>query len=79
MLTSRLLLRLQQLTHSNGVGVTRIYGPMTTEDRGGTVAFNVVDAFGCVIDSERLASPTAPYLVADPVFGATVNPMRSRA
>jgi selenocysteine lyase/cysteine desulfurase len=41
-----LLHGLMALRHDNGVPLVRVYGPGTTHDRGGTIAFNVVDRAG---------------------------------
>lgn len=49
-LTSTLLTELQALRHDNGRPLALIYGPTGTEGRGGTVAFNLLDAEGAVID-----------------------------
>ncbi len=49
-LTGWLLDQLLALSHSNGQPVVRIYGPITTERRGGTIAFNVCDPSGAVFD-----------------------------
>jgi len=49
-LTGWLLEQLLALRHSNGQPVVRIYGPITTEQRGGTIAFNVCDPSGVVLD-----------------------------
>lgn len=42
-LTDWLLRQLRELRHSNGAPLVRIYGPTTTEARGGTVTFNFFD------------------------------------
>jgi selenocysteine lyase/cysteine desulfurase len=42
-LTSLLLDGLRGLTHRDGSSLVRHYGPADTDDRGGTVAFNLVD------------------------------------
>jgi len=47
-LTRDLVARLSALRHSNEQAVVRIYGPQDG-DRGGTVAFNVLDRFGVPI------------------------------
>jgi selenocysteine lyase/cysteine desulfurase len=57
-LTGLLLDRLSALRHGNGAAMTRIYGPVTTEYRGGTVAFNFLDPDGAVVD-ERLVADEA--------------------
>ena len=49
-LSGWLLEQLTGLRHSNGQPVVRIYGPLTTERRGGTIAFNFCDPSGVVLD-----------------------------
>ncbi len=49
-LTSWLLAELVKLRHSTGLPLVRIYGPVTTEARGGTITFNVYDSTGRFID-----------------------------
>src|SRR5690606_35040289 len=49
-LTRLLLDRLLGLRHANGAPLVRLYGPQTTDGRGGTVAFNLLSAEGKVID-----------------------------
>lgn len=53
-LTGWLLEALGSLTHGNGRSLVRIYGPRTSGRRGGTVAFNLADASGRVIDHLRV-------------------------
>ena len=48
-LTGWLLGALAGLRHANGRPLARVYGPLTTDGRGGTVAFNLHDAAGDVI------------------------------
>lgn len=48
-LTGRLLDELGELRHSDGSAMIRVYGPCCTEGRGGTVAFNILDAAGQVV------------------------------
>jgi selenocysteine lyase/cysteine desulfurase len=58
-LTRSLLERLSTLRHSNGEPVVRLYGPTDDHERGGTIAFNVLDPAGGVVDFwkvEELAS-----------------------
>ncbi|MGH3797809.1 MAG: aminotransferase class V-fold PLP-dependent enzyme [Pseudonocardiaceae bacterium] len=54
-----LLDRLSSLRHSNGSPMTRIYGPMNTQARGGTVAFNFLDPDGTVVDERLVARESA--------------------
>jgi selenocysteine lyase/cysteine desulfurase len=54
-LTGWLLDRLTGLRHSNGNPMVRLYGPATTERRGATVAFNLLDPAGRPVD-ERIAA-----------------------
>ena len=49
-LTGWLLEQLLELRHSNGQPAVRIYGPTTTEKRGGTIAFNFCDPSGVILD-----------------------------
>lgn len=49
-LTALLLRELTSLCHDGGAPLVRVYGPTTTEGRGGTVAFNLLDEAGRVID-----------------------------
>jgi selenocysteine lyase/cysteine desulfurase len=45
-LTARLLEILGNARHENGAPTVRLYGPTSTSDRGGIVAFNLLDAAG---------------------------------
>ncbi|TYK44916.1 aminotransferase class V-fold PLP-dependent enzyme [Actinomadura decatromicini] len=58
-LTARLLRRLAALRHPDGSPLVRIYGPEGIDRRGGTVAFNVLDAHGGVVDERIVARDTA--------------------
>lgn len=58
-LTEGLLNSLRCLKHSNGQPMVLIYGPANIENRGGTVAFNLLDVNGDVIDSEIVACDAA--------------------
>jgi selenocysteine lyase/cysteine desulfurase len=51
--------RLTGLRHGNGEPMARIYGPAGTAGRGGTVAFNLLDPGGRVIDERAVARDTA--------------------
>ena len=53
-LTGWLLDQLSALKHSNGAALVRIYGPITTEQRGGTISLNFYDPNGEIIDYRRL-------------------------
>ncbi|MDL4776565.1 aminotransferase class V-fold PLP-dependent enzyme [Actinomadura xylanilytica] len=58
-LTALLLERLTSLRHPDGTPLVRLYGPSGAEGRGGTVAFNVLDARGRVVDERIVARDTA--------------------
>ena len=58
-LTGWFLRRLSDLTHGDGAPMTRVYGPTDTTDRGGTVAFNFLDAAGHVVDERLVALETS--------------------
>ena len=49
-LSGWLLEQLLELRHSNGQPAVQIYGPITTERRGGTIAFNFCDPSGAVLN-----------------------------
>jgi selenocysteine lyase/cysteine desulfurase len=51
-LTGWLLDDLRELRHANRRPLARIYGPLSTERRGGTVTFNFFDGGGRAIDHE---------------------------
>jgi selenocysteine lyase/cysteine desulfurase len=51
-LTGWLLERLLELRHANGRPLVVLYGPTTTEARGGTVTFNLADSQGRLIDHQ---------------------------
>ncbi len=53
-LTGWLLERLLDLRHSNGRPMVRIYGPATTESRGGVVTLNFYDPDGHLLDYRRV-------------------------
>lgn len=53
-LTGWLLDELLALRHSNGQPMVRIYGPSTTEARGGTLTFNLYDPNGHLLDYRRI-------------------------
>ena len=53
-LTDWLLAELQSLRHANGRPVIQLCGPATSTDRGGTVAMNVYDANGAMLDFRRV-------------------------
>jgi selenocysteine lyase/cysteine desulfurase len=58
-LTGWLIDRLVALHHGNGEPMAQIYGPPDTRDRGGTVAFNLLDPRGRVVDERAVARATA--------------------
>jgi selenocysteine lyase/cysteine desulfurase len=53
-LTGWMLEELLALRHSNGRAMVRIYGPTTTQARGGTVTFNLYDPQGHLLDYRRV-------------------------
>ncbi|KXX76018.1 Molybdenum cofactor sulfurase [Madurella mycetomatis] len=58
-LTGWFLARLQQLRHSDGSPMVRVYGPTDLKMRGGTVAFNFLDLEGNVVDERIVALESA--------------------
>jgi len=53
-LTGWLLEELLGLRHTNGRAMVRIYGPATTQARGGTVTLNLYDPLGHLLDYRRV-------------------------
>jgi len=53
-LTGWLLDKLTSMKHSTGVSLVRVYGPVTTEQRGGAVTVNFVDQNGNPIDHRTI-------------------------
>jgi selenocysteine lyase/cysteine desulfurase len=53
-LTGWMLEKLLAMRHGNGHPMVRIYGPATTEARGGTVTLNLYDSQGHLLDYRRL-------------------------
>lgn len=58
-LTDWFVRHLQDLYHSNGEPMIRIYGPTDMKDRGGTVSFNILDPNGTVVDERIVAKESA--------------------
>jgi selenocysteine lyase/cysteine desulfurase len=58
-LTAELLSGLAGLRHADGSPLARIYGPPGTAHRGGTVAFNLLDPRGRVVDERVVARDSA--------------------
>jgi molybdenum cofactor sulfurtransferase len=55
-LTAWLIDQLLALEHDNAQPLVRLYGPATTEARGGTLAFNLYDREGRLIDEHEVES-----------------------
>lgn len=53
-LTRYLLTSLLEMKHENGQKLVQVYGPLTTEMRGGTLIFNVLDTDGRVLPYELI-------------------------
>ncbi len=53
-LTGWLLAQLSTLHHTNGEPLVELYGPRTTDRRGGTISFNLTDAVGTRFDYRRV-------------------------
>ncbi|HEU5158244.1 MAG TPA: aminotransferase class V-fold PLP-dependent enzyme [Streptosporangiaceae bacterium] len=63
-LTGWLLERLGDLRHRNGTPMVRVYGPVTGEGRGGTVALNLLDPDGEIIDERAIARDAAAWNIS---------------
>ena len=53
-LTGWLLDNLTGMRHANGAPLARVYGPLTTDKRGGAVAINFIDRNGAAIDHRTI-------------------------
>ncbi|NEW44756.1 aminotransferase class V-fold PLP-dependent enzyme [Nocardia cyriacigeorgica] len=58
-LTGWLLDRLLSLQHDNGASMVRIYGPRDMVNRGATVALNILDPFGAIVDERLVAQESS--------------------
>ena len=63
-LTGWLIDQLLSMRHHNGRPVVRIYGPVTTDRRGGTLAFNFYDADGTVVDHQQVEAAASEQNIA---------------
>ncbi len=63
-LTGQLLTGLAGLRHSSGAPLARVYGPPGTDGRGGTVALNLLDPSGAVIDERIVARDSAARTIS---------------
>lgn len=72
-LTGWLLERMQALQHTDGSQLLRIYGPLGTNRRGGTIACNFLDPEGHIID-ERLIEAEAAAARISIRTGCFCNP-----
>lgn len=53
-LTDWFLGELSDLRHPNRQPLVRVYGPLGTENRGATIAFNLFDANGALVDQDEI-------------------------
>lgn len=72
-LTDWLLCTLLSLRHSNGTPLVEVYGPHTTDGRGGTIALNFFDPYGSMID-ERVVDRRASEIRLSLRTGCFCNP-----
>jgi selenocysteine lyase/cysteine desulfurase len=63
-LTGQLLTALRSLRHGNGAPLIRVYGPEGTDRRGGTVALNVLDPNGRVVDERAVGRDSAAHRIS---------------
>ncbi|KAK0716220.1 pyridoxal phosphate-dependent transferase [Lasiosphaeris hirsuta] len=63
-LTGWFLDRLKDMRHSDGSPMITIYGPTDLKMRGGTVAFNFLDATGKVVDERLVAFESAAAMIS---------------
>jgi selenocysteine lyase/cysteine desulfurase len=63
-LTGWLLERLRGLRHRDGAPMVRVYGPPDTGRRGGTVALNLLDPHGALIDERAVTRDAAAWNIS---------------
>jgi selenocysteine lyase/cysteine desulfurase len=63
-LTGWLLDNLPQMKHDSGVPLARVYGPITTESRGGAVTVNFSDRKGNAIDHRTIESEAGRHNIS---------------
>lgn len=63
-LTSWMLEQLMALRHSNGRPMVRIYGPATTDMRGGVVTMNFYDPDGHLLDYRRVEEVASAHRIS---------------
>jgi selenocysteine lyase/cysteine desulfurase len=63
-LTGWLLATLLALRHRNGHPLVKVYGPVTTERRGATIAFNIHDATGAVLAHTEVETRAAEAAIS---------------
>lgn len=59
LLTGYLLDRLCALRHADRRQAVKLYGPATTQARGGTIAFNLLDPYGDLVDERAVSRDAA--------------------
>lgn len=62
--TAYLLQELTQLKHDNGLQLVKVYGPVTTECRGGTLAINYFDPDGMVFDHQLVEDIASQFNIS---------------
>lgn len=77
-LTRWLIETLRTMTHDNGVRLAKIHGPLSTQSRGATVAFNLFDNAGTQIDERRVGADAALAKISIRV-GCFCNPGANEA
>jgi len=71
--TEYLLNELTALKHENGKTLVKVYGPITSQNRGGTIAVNLFDADGTIFD-DRLVEYLANQFNISLRSGCFCNP-----
>ena len=59
-----LLRAMQEMRHSNGKPLLVIYGPTTTTQRGGTIAFNILDPDGTVVPFQQVEAEANDAMIS---------------
>lgn len=63
-LTHHLLVKMNYLRYADGQPMVRVYGPMNTKERGGTVAFDLVTVRGMRRDALKVEAAASEHMIS---------------
>lgn len=63
-ITHHLLVKMNHLRYADGQPMVRVYGPMNTKERGGTVAFDLLTARGTRRDASKVEAAASEHMIS---------------